>query len=238
MKHLVVVAAGIFVALLLTTSANAFPAGVLSIDQCAGGGARLTATSIDFVPPSGGGNGCTQTSAGTNVTYTGGGPLASPGPPIQGAIVDVAFGGSFPVPDFMTFTGNPNLHFDIDFLVIPSLTTNCAGLTLNELCTIAPGSPYRVGPFETGTYWDINPWGTARDLSALNSTWHGLLGGRLNGISPVELQTILLGGGSITSPYSGFFGFIPPSQVPEPTTMLLLCSGLVGIAVKVRKRGH
>ena len=46
----------------------------------------------------------------------------------------------------------------------------------------------------------------------------------------------LAAGGTFEVPYSMTFSVSPPTQTPEPATLLLISTGLVGIAVKVKRR--
>lgn len=75
-----------------------------------------------------------------------------------------------------------------------------------------------------------------RDGSATNSVWMGTFTTQIAGLTPAQIQAIVLGGGSVSSTYSGSFSVNIAPQVPEPATMLLLGTGLAGIAAKVRKR--
>ncbi len=124
MKHLGTIVIAMFAALLLSTPAKGDVAGILNVSNCAGGGVTISSISIDWTLPVGGGNGCIQTGVGTNITYTGGGPLTSG---VAGVAKDVTAGGGT-VLDFMTFTGNPNLHFDLTSLGPGVNNTVCAAV--------------------------------------------------------------------------------------------------------------
>src|SRR4051794_16872642 len=115
-------AMGVLAAFLFSiTPVSAAGVGHLYVADCAGGGVIVTATTIDFTLPVGGGFGCIQTGTGTNVTYSGG--TLTPG--VTGSILDLVAGGGT-VFDFMTFTGNPNLHFDLTAIGPGVNNTACA----------------------------------------------------------------------------------------------------------------
>ena len=230
MKRLSTIVIAIFAAMLLSTPAKGNPAGTLNVGNCPGGGMNISNLVIDFTLPVGGGNGCTETTSGTNISYTGGGPLVSA---VSGTIKDLT---TTSLLDFMTFDGNPNLHFDLTSVGPGSGNANCVGLILFQSCSPSGSNPLILTLTATGTSISLTASGVARDLSAGSSTWTGVFTTQIVGQTPRQIQLTLLGGGTISSTYSGNFTVAAASQVPEPTTILLLGTGLAGIAAKVRKR--
>jgi hypothetical protein len=230
-------------------SAYAAPLGHLSVGICAdtsvGGGVIIKSTSIDWTPTRAGGtaNGCIETGITTSVTYVGGGPL---GPGVAGTIKDVTFiipavpgPTSAAVIDFMTFDGNPALHFDLALLGPGPLSTVCSSvLDANApACSPSANSPYKLEATPTGTSLSIAASGVARD-NAGSSPWIGVFTTQFAKLSPADIQTILNQGGSVSSTESGDFELNASRQevVPEPTTLLLIGSGLIGSALGLRRR--
>jgi hypothetical protein len=210
------------------TPASAAVIGHLDVANCAGGGVIVNATTIDFTLPVGGGNGCIQTGTGTNVSYSGGTLL----PGVQGTILDLTAGGGV-VLDFMTFTGNPNLHFDLTAIGPGVTNTTCATVLNPNLaaCSAVPGSAFILAPTGTGTSITLSASGIARDGTSPGSTFLGAFTTQIAGVTPAAIQATILGGGSVSSTNSGDFTITLGPAVPEPSTISMAMLGGVMVAL-------
>ena len=218
-------------ALLVASPVSAAVIGQLSVSSVGGGGVTVSAALIDWFPAI---NNIT-TGGDTNVSYTTG----VLGPSTLGTALDIPAFVTFPLVDFMTFSGHPNLHFDLSQLGPGSANSNCAAL--NDFSQVGQScsplvDPDGVGPqpaFASPFILTVNPTGTgvllaargnARDLSATVSLWSGAFTTQIAGQTPAQIAATIQGGGAITSTQSGEFTV---SFIPEPATMALMGSGLL-----------
>ena len=216
-----------------TPNASAAVTGQLDVTNCTAGGVTVTATMIDWLPAAGG-SGCIVTGSPTSVSFSGG----TLGSGVTGTILDLTAPTSFPVANFMTFSGAPSLHFDLTSLGPGPANTVCtAALDPNApACSVFAGSPFILQSTSTGTAVTLSARGTAGDSSAIGSTWLGAFTTQISGVSPAAIQAAILSGGSETSTYSGDFR-ITVSPVPEPGTLgTMLFGGLLIAAGYLRRR--
>jgi PEP-CTERM motif-containing protein len=208
---------------------SAAPVGTLDVGICAGGGVTVNATTIDWLLPVGGGNGCTVTGTTTFVTYVGGGPLL---PGTFGTIKDLP-GSGLPLSQFMTFAGNPLLNYTLDGIGPGVANTACAALAIGQSCSVFAGSPFILTYLGgTNTTVSLSAFGRVFDAAGF-SLWSGAFTSQFANLTPAQIQSIILAGGSITNTYSGTF---TATTIPEPASLGLLGVGLLGVAARARKR--
>jgi PEP-CTERM motif-containing protein len=136
---------------------------------------------------------------------------------------------------FILFAVHPNLQFTAAFIGPGSGNTNCAAaFNIGDSCSPFAGSPLLLTKTATGTEVSFGIGGTATD-GAGSSVWLGQLESPFTGQTPVQLQNMLLAGGSVTSSQSGDF-IASALTVPEPTTISLVGIGLLVLGRGLRKR--
>ena len=220
-------------------SASAATVGELSIGNCSGGGVTVTITLIDWLPASQ----CLQ--AGTPTLVTSGMAPFTLTNTSFGTINDLASPPPAGFAGFMTF-GSINL----DLVTLgPGTVPDCGSNPgLNNSCSIllpdSSISPFILMQDNGGTAVTLFASGTTLDTSDnILSHWSGsfttqlntgTVGGVFHDYSPAGISSTILGGGSITSTYSGTFDI---TAVPEPVSMALIGGGLIALAaLKRRKR--
>ena len=220
--------------LAVTAIASASTTYNLSVANCSGGGATVTATTIVWSPNGTAANtGCIDSGIGTDVAYMGGTLLAGD----AGNIMNLS-AGTIPVDDFMTFAGTP-LDFVLTGIGPGSGNTNCNLSSTNTTCSPFAGSPFIltfISANVTGVALGVN--GTVADLAG-PATWSGSFTTQLN-LSGSAIQTVEGTGGAIASAQSGNFNVVvtPISSTPEPSTtaMLLMGGGLIAIAYRRQRQ--
>lgn len=235
---LAVVASGIFV-----PAASATVVGHLSLANCPAGSVIATATTIDFLVPAAGLNGCSDTGGLTSITYTSG--VLAPG--TAGTVNDLGF----PPPgsgntDFFAFVGNPNLHFDLLSLGPGPGPGACPAFFAPPgfSCAVFAGSPFTLTTNGTGTTISLGVSGIAHDLGPTLSFWTGSFTFQINATTPAAIQAVILGG-------PGACGVAPAGShscqstwsfegdataLPEPMTTTTIGAGLIGLAILVKRR--
>ena len=199
----------------LPPSASASTVGELSIANCSGvgGGVTVTITAIDWLPDGGAANNCLAAGIPTKVT-SGLGSINSSSIGTINDLNSLPLGNTSGFAGFMTFGAIPlNL-----IAVGPGSLVSCsANPGLGNSCSIVlPGgaiSPFILTQDVGGSSVTLDAHGTPLDTTdSILSFWNGAFTTQLNtsanngDLSPFGIQTRILGGGSITSTYSGTTG--------------------------------
>jgi len=254
------VSALVFAGVAAATTAFATPTGNLSIANIANGGVVVSATGIDFYPPSNAAaNGVGDFSTGgfTNVSYGNGATLTAATNP-YGQIKDIPTGFTGTITNFIQLYTGTTLPvtpgngpvatapvFDLVSLVpggsAQGAAADCAGITsVGESCSplVTIGTTAFVSPFVLtyrGTYTTVSLGVNllARDGVGPAALWMGGFTAQVVNLTPSQIQTMFNSGLSIDNTISGTFS--GSVLVREPGTLSLLGIGLATAGVLRRR---
>jgi hypothetical protein len=188
----------------------------------------VTTTTVNFQ-----GN-CIQTGSGTSVPTSFGNLL----PIVTGTIVNLPV--SPPGNPFMVFiVGGQNLNFFLSGTGPGVSNTVCSGTfdPNQPSCSVFAGSPFILSPGPGGTTVRLAAHGGA-DANG-TSIWNGTFSMDFANITPLDLRNQFVATGTFAATtFTGSFGVVGPSGVPEPTTVSMLGLGLLGVALLGRRKVH
>jgi len=157
---------------------------------------------------------------------------------------------SFLLSSFVSFQANPSLKIDLTFINLGASPPS--GCTANppafgQTCTpivpalVSPANPLGLSPYNFTNLTNASTLQFVVDGILVNGAVSTPVHGVFTAQFTTSFQTILAGMAAGTSPTitsfsATFVTTTTPASVPEPTTMLLLGTGVVGIAAKVKKR--
>jgi hypothetical protein len=117
----------------------------------------------------------------------------------------------------------------------------CGEGGIPQLCLAGADSPFVFTPVGTGSTVSIGFFGTVIDTDnpGFMSTWSGNFSADSTDTPQVTFQKFLAQG-FLELPYSGtkITVDVPQGEIPEPASMLLLGTGLVGLAAARRRRNR
>jgi len=163
-------------------------------------------------------------------------------------------GTVLPESGFLLFAGNGVTHVTINYTLTQvqagPASTNCAGLLQFQSCAIFAGSPVVLTLQGTGTTATLNLAGTVTD-GTVPVAWTGKFSSTFPNLTPAQIQSFyctgpgatctagdFASGRSLATSNSGSFTSVAATTVPEPSSMIFIGAGLVGLAFVMRRKSR
>jgi len=225
----------------LLTLALAVPA---SADPITGqlnftGAVRVTATTVDWVPL-GGPEGDLFT------TFPGTGYFSQIYLPTSGVnmgdSIDLGPATVLPLAKFLNDFTTPfavydDLSFTLTSIAVPSVPVCTGSEIVGQTCVAFVGSPFLLTRTTTGTSVEFDVFGFFVDptysADSANNVASGVYSSQISGLTPNQIRLTILAGQPVDASYSAQY---TATAVPEPLTLTLLGSGLLGIGLRARRR--
>ena len=165
-------------------------------------------------------------------------------------IKDLPIGVPLPLVDFETVQSplpGGVVHFDLTSILVPAtpVGNNCSTFALSAICTPGGGSPFTLfqqSSNQVGITLALSEnaytGSSGTGVTPYNAIFTTQLSGTLNNGQTVTIPNILAliaGGGTVTATWSATES---PSAVPEPSQLLLLGTGLIGLGFLRRRIGR
>lgn len=134
---------------------------------------------------------------------------AAPFLPAEGiAIGSITSSTTLPFAGFLIFAGNGVTHASVSYTLTSigpgAVSTACTTATsVGDSCSFTPGSPLLLTKSAGGTTISLPLAGTVTDGLGSPTAWSGGLAGSIAGMTPADVQTSIVGAGSIVVPVSG-----------------------------------
>jgi PEP-CTERM motif len=241
----VVVAGGVFAGVASATSIPLGGGGVLQLSNMTGVLVGVTNTCINWAYPA-------VCSAATSVQDSVSGSDAAvftPGSTPQDTIKDLPAGVATPLVDFMTVQSplaGGIVNFDLESIVIPGAFGDCTSGAVNSTCNPGGGSPFDLFQATANqvtvtfsmdeiAYTGTSASGSTPYVSIFTTQLSGTLPNGMTDTIP-NILNYVAGGGAVTATWSGTQSPVPGTTTPEPGTIFLVGSGLIGLGAIGRRR--